>query len=221
MKAKTISVSNTKGGCGKSTITLFLAKSLANQFKKKVLVLDLDQQQSIAELHKIDMIQNPERILFDVKISGNKILKTQLNENVDEYDIILIDPPRYTNKDNANLSAESVKFSDYVLIPLTATLLDINASIHFIDMVKSIQNVARENDIEIEYKAIINRVTERIANQHTIEYLKSKNIELFENQIKDLAILQNVDCYSDLLENKTGSNYLFPFFSEFVNWIKI
>lgn len=221
MSAKIISISNTKGGCGKSTLTLFLAKSLSSQLNKKVLVLDMDQQQSIAELHKLDCIENKDRVLFDVKLSGNKILKNQLNENVDDYDFILIDPPRYTDKDNINLAAESVKFSDYVLIPLNATLLDINASLHFIDMVKKIQSMANDNDHIIEFKAVINRFSDRVSNQHTIEFLNSREIPLFENHVKDLALLQNVDCYLDVLKNKAGAGYLAPFFMEFLKWTKI
>jgi chromosome partitioning protein len=43
---QTIAVFNTRGGSGKSAITVFLADFLSTAFKKRVLVVDLDPQQS-------------------------------------------------------------------------------------------------------------------------------------------------------------------------------
>ena len=43
---ETIAVFNTRGGSGKSAATVFLADFLASSFKKRVLVVDLDPQQS-------------------------------------------------------------------------------------------------------------------------------------------------------------------------------
>jgi cellulose biosynthesis protein BcsQ len=45
---QTIGVFNTKGGSGKSAVTVFLADFLSTSFKKRVLVIDLDPQQSSA-----------------------------------------------------------------------------------------------------------------------------------------------------------------------------
>jgi chromosome partitioning protein len=43
---QTIAVFNTRGGSGKSAVTVFLADFLATAFKKRILVVDLDPQQS-------------------------------------------------------------------------------------------------------------------------------------------------------------------------------
>ena len=43
---QTIAIFNTRGGSGKSAVTVFLADFLATAFSKRVLVVDLDPQQS-------------------------------------------------------------------------------------------------------------------------------------------------------------------------------
>lgn len=221
MQQKIISIANTKGGTGKSTITLFLAKAIRNQTGKKVLIVDMDEQASIIELHKIDSISNPEKILFDVIPSTYALLKKDLNKFAPDYDVILIDPPRYTDSTNKNVSIQAIKFSDFILIPLTGTLFDINATINFLEIIKAIIDDARQNEIHIKYNCVLNRVNDRIGNQQTIQYLNANNYNLFSSTIKDLALLQNVDCYNDLMNTKQGKQALEPFFNEFRKWTKI
>ena len=45
---KTIGIHHTKGGVGKSAVTVFLADFLSSLYDKRVLVVDLDQQNNAA-----------------------------------------------------------------------------------------------------------------------------------------------------------------------------
>ena len=44
---KIISICNSKGGVGKSVVTLMVATALAEQKEKKVLIIDCDSQASV------------------------------------------------------------------------------------------------------------------------------------------------------------------------------
>ncbi|WP_184549832.1 ParA family protein [Mucilaginibacter sp. FT3.2] len=56
-----IIIGNQKGGAGKSTLTLLLANYLVQVKKRKVTVIDMDYQQSIAQkFEKAKLLENPE-----------------------------------------------------------------------------------------------------------------------------------------------------------------
>ena len=44
------SIANSKGVCGKSTMTMFLAAALAKEKNKKVLIVDTDEQRTITDI---------------------------------------------------------------------------------------------------------------------------------------------------------------------------
>lgn len=50
-----LSVANLRGGAGKTTTTLYLSHILAEVYKKKVLIIDLDPQVSIGILYNMDL----------------------------------------------------------------------------------------------------------------------------------------------------------------------
>ncbi|MCQ2087489.1 MAG: ParA family protein [Bacilli bacterium] len=79
--AKIISVSGQKGGCGKSTVTMILASTLAYKYAKKVIVVDADTQHSITNIRRrnLELIKPYET--GEVDENGEKIL------DVDNYDI--------------------------------------------------------------------------------------------------------------------------------------
>jgi chromosome partitioning protein len=92
IKTKIISVSNQKGGCGKTTVTMQLAGILGNE-NYKVLVVDADPQgtstrwAASAEDHKA----------FPATISGLSAAGSKVHQEVEKYvnmyDFIIIDCP--------------------------------------------------------------------------------------------------------------------------------
>ena len=73
--SKAISISNRKGGVGKTTLTTVIAEELANA-GYSVLMLDLDSQ---TDLTDINLSQNEDSNLFDL-LTGQKALEEVIIE---------------------------------------------------------------------------------------------------------------------------------------------
>jgi len=137
MAAKTIGVISIKGGVGKTTATSNIAAALANQFNKKVLLVDgnfsapnvgihfgivnpkltlhevLTKNQKISEAicdsgHGFDIIAG--RLNYKGKVGYMK-LKNELSKLKDKYDYIIIDSsPNLNDEMLATMMASSILF---------------------------------------------------------------------------------------------------------------
>ena len=93
---KIIAIANQKGGVGKTTSVTTIAHMLATQYKKRVLIVDLDPQgNSTAMFYKADLFEdfiNPElpyleysvsNLLMDKKMDVHKCITHTKYENLD------------------------------------------------------------------------------------------------------------------------------------------
>ena len=99
MSARIISVANRKGGVSKTSTGLFLATALAINENKKVLYLDTDSQASAYEYRQFekgmdDYKNTPEP--YRILKKDPAYLLEELQDYSDQYDIIFIDIPRFT-----------------------------------------------------------------------------------------------------------------------------
>lgn len=98
MKTKIVSVTNSKGGVGKTTTTVMLARLLARKYSKKILIISLDRQRNIDGTFGYD----------DEKFNNNihstfELLTTDININ----DCIL-----HTNEKNIDIILASYKLNE-------------------------------------------------------------------------------------------------------------
>lgn len=136
-KAHIITVSNEKGGTGKSTISMHLAVKLMQE-GFSVLTFDLDGRQGSLsryienrgryceekgiELPTPACIRvSPEDNYYLVPQSRERLAK-QIYENAMKYDAIIIDTPGNKNY----LFEEAHKYTDTVITPITDSLIDLN-----------------------------------------------------------------------------------------------
>jgi len=75
-----ISIYNRKGGTGKTTTSVFLASILANEFGKKVLLIDLDNQNDTRTTFNIPNLDES-RNIWDCLFNYNKLKATRLHDN--------------------------------------------------------------------------------------------------------------------------------------------
>lgn len=217
-KSRIITVANRKGGVGKSTFTVLFASSISNQFKKKVIVLDLDVQQTVYTLWK--GVSKP---LFECERINVKDLKQKLNDIDGEYDYIFLDVPRITDitTQKSDPSINAIKYSDTVIVPVLGTVIDVLSTIPFYNLIKDIADLRKENNYPFKHKAFLNRSNSRKTNELAMQYLKGNGIKLMENQVNDYAIFQNVDPEIDVLETYEGRTRFKPFFDEICETFKI
>ncbi len=204
---KAISISNRKGGVGKTTLTTVMAEELANA-GYSVVMLDLDSQ---TDLTDINLSQNEDNNLFDL-LTGQKALEEVVIElpdkgdkkiipgsaRVDEiqtgvsntraeiveklketYDFVLLDhPPSLTE-----LSRAGYIVSDELLIIAEAQQLSLKNLISFLLEIKQLQ---LETETKLKILGIVaNKVDLRrkLTEKMLAEYKRTSPDLFFKNYI--------------------------------------
>ena len=207
LSSKVISISNRKGGVGKTTLTTVMAEELANA-GYSVVMLDLDSQ---TDLTDINLSQNENSNLFDL-LTGQKALEDVIVElpgsgdkkiipgsaRVDEiqtgvsntlaeiieklkeiYDFVLLDhPPSLTE-----LSRAGYIVSDELLIIAEAQQLSLKNLVNFLLEIKQLQ---LETETKLEVLGIVaNKVDLRrkLTERMLAEYKRTYPNLFFENYI--------------------------------------
>lgn len=162
---KIISISNHKGGVGKTTSTINIGCGFA-QKGKKILLVDLDPQANLTQSLKISNVEisiyenlRGEKQIVPIKYKNNVyvlpssldlsaaeielsaepgreyILKELLNSIKDQYDVIMIDCPPSLGL----LTINALTASQSVIIPLVAEYLPLRGLAKLNDVIKKIQ----------------------------------------------------------------------------------
>lgn len=126
-----ISILNPKGGCGKTTISTNLARSL---FERgfSVLIVDSDPQGSARDWHAVSE-KNPLPLVAMDRPNNLKSLTSMSGS----YDYVVIDGAAKLE----NMIASAIKVSDFVLIPVQPSPYDIWATSDLVDFIKARQEV--------------------------------------------------------------------------------
>ncbi|SLM31540.1 putative Plasmid partition protein ParA-like protein [Desulfamplus magnetovallimortis] len=187
-----ISLTNQKGGCGKSTIAINLALHLALK-KKRVILFDTDPQKSSYDTLKL----RKDNLVKVVAVYSN--IYQMLEKYEPHYDFALIDTPPH---DTENVTI-SIACSDIVLIPVQDSPLDIKSSRATIDLIGKVK--ALNQDIKAFF------ILSRIQPQTTLarelaEILKQRyNASILDTQISNRVAYKYSliygKCVSEMFEN--------------------
>jgi chromosome partitioning protein len=128
---KVISVLNQKGGSGKTTICVHLARAFQLKGKKVVLV-DSDPQGSARDWSALN-----EGNLITVIGMDRPTLSKDIQALANTYDIVFIDGAAQL----ADMVVSAIKCSDLVVIPVQPSPYDIWATVDLIELVKARQTV--------------------------------------------------------------------------------
>ena len=129
---KVITLANSKGGVGKSTIASNLIY-LAIEMNYDVGFIDLDKQKSLDEWVKKQKVE-----IKNIKINDlNKFTKKKL-----KFDFLFIDTQASIRKTRLE---EILRITDIVIIPSSGTYLDLNATRKFLKRINSY----REKNIKV------------------------------------------------------------------------
>jgi len=185
-----ITLLNLKGGCGKTTLSIHIASTLALA-GKKVLLIDADEQMSAVNWAN----SREEDPIFTVAGIPSNTLHKQVKRMEEDYDFIIIDgPPRISD-----VSKSCVVASDLVLIPVTPSPYDIWASAEVVDILNDVRTAIADYK-KINAAIVINR---KIKNTK-IGDETSKAMEEFHLPILDTRVHQRI-VYADSAARGTSA----------------
>lgn len=172
---KSILVANTKGGCGKTTITTNLAGYLS-ALGNKVAIADLDRQKSSSHWLK----RRPQE--------ASKIHSHNKCEKSGKLDWLVIDSPAGIRSDKLK---DAVKLADCVIVPMQPSAFDSGATQRFIEVLNDEKAIRKEKT----FVALVgNRVNSR-TNAAT-----QLNAFMQEAGFPVLANLRNAQAYVNAAE---------------------
>ena len=204
-----ISVANSKGGTGKTTLAILLAAEYATE--QKVALIDATENKNLFLAMKRQAVENNKNPNIKVYAgSQEKNIPTLLQKIKQEFNVVIIDMPSQINK---QLDSYFIA-SNLVFIPTTIgeqETLEIRKLYDRLDQLKVDKNLSKR----ILRTIAFNRVNMTHKNSPIFtsqrEALKSLNFDVLETQISDRITYSFVtssmgDLYS--LEDKTSTKII-------------
>lgn len=188
MRSRIISITNAKGGCGKTTISMQLAAAFAGR-DYSVLVVDADPAGAASEWAASAEDERPfPAPVIGLAGAGSKIHR-EVRRFVEQYDFIVIDCPPAAD---SPIPRSALLVSDLALIPIIPSPLDLRAS-------KDIRQLIR--DIEVVNEALVPRLVvnqltpNSILGRETLEILPEFGIPVLATHIAQRAIYRQSAVY--------------------------
>jgi chromosome partitioning protein len=216
-----ISVANSKGGVGKSVVSIMLAVAVAKEKGKKVLIIDCDSQGSITEMYNHEMELHDSDPAIEVEELTPRKVQTFLKRFGRDYDYIFIDVPRMTDKKKDNSTVMLLYNCDAVLVPIIGSEVDVLSSMDFLTILQEAKADKAEMDEELKFYGFINRRNLRKSNEEAEADMKKSGMLMFKNSLPDLRILTTPSFYKSILESAEGERRFRNFFNEFCRKFKI
>ncbi len=220
-KTRVISVANSKGGVGKSCISIMLAVALARIKDKKVLIIDCDSQGSVTDMYEREREMYEGDPAIEVEELTPRKVQTFLKRFGGDYDIIFIDIPRMTDKKKDTATVMLLYNCDAVLVPVVGNEVDVLSSQDFSVLLAEAANDKEDMGDSFSYYGFINRRNQRKSNELAEKEMKEGGMKMFKNSLPDLKIFTHPSFYKSIMESAEGERRFEGFFKEFCRKFKI
>jgi len=219
---KIFSICNSKGGVGKSVVTMMVAVAIAEQKNKKVLIIDCDSQASVLAMYEREMEYYPDDTpAVEVEALSPRRVNTFLKRFGSDYDVIFIDIPRMTDKKADNPTVMLLYNCDGILVPVIGSGVDAIATEEFLEILEECKSFKAEMDEELLCYGFINRRNLRKSNAETETDLKRAGLKMFSHSLSDLRIFTTPSLFESPLMSAEGNRRFEPFYKEFCRKFKV
>jgi chromosome partitioning protein len=192
MALQRILVTNTKGGCGKSTITTNISSHLARE-GLNVRLFDHDGQgSSLAWIARRPDTLNPIHGVDASKNADHRLTRSWQLRVPPETDVAVIDTPAGCDVGELSMLFQQ---NDSVIIPVLPSPIDIHATAHFI---KDLLTTGKARNRMARIAVIANRVRKNTIMYHALERF------LFSLNIPFISSLRDTQLYTRAFELGVG-----------------
>jgi chromosome partitioning protein len=175
--SKVISVCTSKGGAGKTTLTIAIASAFAHMGAKCALI-DTDPQRSLSKwASRKDL---PSNIDVFTEVEDDNRLLDLIEDARKTYQIVLIDVQGTVNV----LQHTAIAWSDLVLVPCKASHFDAEAAFETIKVIKTVE---RKQRTTIDYGVVMNGLSPAINSRTasaSIDAFKEYEIDVLYGMIE-------------------------------------
>lgn len=215
-----ISLAKRKGGTGASTMTILLATALAKYDAKRVLILDVDGQRTVAALADMDERKGLEPLVNVLAIEPTKV-QDYLKQERDNFDIVFLDLPRMTDDSKDDALVKLMYLCDSLLLPIVPSQLSVLATLPFLDGIKDVVAKRKEFEFETKLYGFLSLATRRAYTNDTRDFFIKQGLDMFENRIDNVKVFSRLSLASSIMETKEGRNRFEPFYKEFLTKFEI
>jgi chromosome partitioning protein len=173
-----ISVTNLKGGVGKTTIAVNIAVGLAMHGYSVCLVDSDREQRSATEWRDNRTIVEPQITVVSV---SEKQFTSEIKALRAKFDLVVIDGVPQLSE----LAQYTIGVSDLVLIPITPSLIDYRGFETFFRKYKEIKAMKEDMGGSVKGAVLINRVQRNRLVNEIPEAVQSYGITLFKSRLVD------------------------------------
>lgn len=195
-KGLVVTIANTKGGVGKSTIAGNLAWAFAtyDELLRRVLLVDADAQASVTKWFDL-----ADDVPFArIQLTTARVLQQQLPRLRQQYELILVDCPPM----QSDVTAAAVTQADLGLIPVQPSPLDMLAYSELVPLLRQAQGF----NPELTLRFVVNQLTPRTVLARDIEEsLADADIPLLPTFLHDRQVYRRVVAQGSSVVAESGA----------------
>lgn len=212
--SKIVIFGNQKGGVGKSTLTCLCANALSQApFNYKVLVIDNDNQKSIAEARAFDAEDlEPSAVPYPIQAMSLSDIQAQIAELDKVYDLIFIDTAGKLDADAPIETQEITKglmYADYLFLPFRAGNFNLDATLPYLDLLLKVQQQRIKSTRGLNVFGFINMYRQRSKMNDIliseVKHLKEGGLKFMVNRMGNYTLFEDVNTIDSMYDENTNN----------------